>query len=148
MDYNPICIYPEMTTTNNTSLLKFKKGAFASMRTVIPAFAKVGDSYLKPVYDTPHFLPFMFMYFASFGVHHLHLTIMPEFSPTEWMLNNHKDKGSQDWEIYAECVRDAMSRQGNFRKDDRQIRDKLKYEELMKGEKQEIEVDGKIFRYP
>ena len=36
------------------------------------------------------------------------LTICPEFTPTMKMLELHADKGEEDWEIYAECVRDLM----------------------------------------
>ena len=36
------------------------------------------------------------------------LTILPEFTPTLKMLELHADKGKEDWEIYAECVRDLM----------------------------------------
>ena len=97
LEYNPICLFAEGTTTNNTHILKFKKGAFSSLRTVVPTFASVGDRLVKPTYDTPYFWPFLYMYFATFSVHNLTLTIMPEFVPTEWMLDNHRDKGEEDW---------------------------------------------------
>ena len=73
---------------------------------------------------------------------------MPEFTPTEWMLDNHADKGKEDWEIFGECVREAMCRQGKFDKCDRPIRDKLEYEFLMKGETDVAQIDGKTFTYP
>jgi len=103
---------------------------------------------VKPTYDTPYFWPFLYMYFATFSPHQLQLTIMPEFVPTEWMLDNHRDKGEDDWQIYAECVREAICKQGNFQKCDRPIRDKLHYENFMRGEKNEVEIDGKTYYYP
>ena len=44
------------------------------------------------------------------------LHIMPPFTPNEEMLEKHADKGKEDWEIYAWCVRDAMAKAGNFEK--------------------------------
>jgi len=35
---------------------------------------------------------------------------MPEFTPTLKMLELHADKGAEEWEIYAECIREAMSK--------------------------------------
>jgi hypothetical protein len=52
---------------------------------------------------------------------------MPEFEPNEFMFKKFADKGTQKWEIYAWCVRDAMAKAGNFRLDDRPIKDKLSY---------------------
>ena len=42
--------------------------------------------------------------------YHIKLHIMPEFRPTQWMLDNHKHYGDEDWKIFAECVRDAMAK--------------------------------------
>ena len=36
------------------------------------------------------------------------------FTPTKKMLEMHKDKGEEDWEIYAECLREAMAKQSGF----------------------------------
>ena len=40
-DWNPFCVFPEGTTTNGTGIIKFKKGAFAAMKTVIPCYVKL-----------------------------------------------------------------------------------------------------------
>jgi len=72
------------------------------------------------------------------------MTIMPEFTPTEWMLNTHRNKAAngEDWEVYAECVREAMARHGNFLISNNPIREKLAYEEFMYGYKNDITIDG------
>ena len=41
-----------------------------------------------------------------------------------------------------------MCRYGNFKKCDRPVRDKVAYEEFMKGERNEVEIDGKLYYYP
>ena len=72
---------------------------------------------------------------------------MPEFTPTEWMLENHRGKSEHDWEVYAECVREAMARQGGFILDNRTNREKLAYEGFMCGNTDEITIDGRTFKY-
>ena len=85
------------------------------------------------------------LYYSSFAMNHLEFTIMPEFTPTQWMLDNHKSKGTADWQIYAECVRDAMAKHGGFFKEDRPIKEKLAYEDFMKGIESTLECDGRIW---
>ena len=72
---------------------------------------------------------------------------MPEFKPTEWMLDNqHKDK-TNNWEIYAECLREAMARQGGFNLEDRPNRQRLAYEDFMEGKTKELTIDGQTFTW-
>ena len=72
---------------------------------------------------------------------------MPEFTPTNKMLQLHADKGSEDWEIYAECVRDAMSKHSGFATNNQPIREKFPYDDLMIGKKKSIVVNGKLFYF-
>ena len=37
-EFNKLCIFAEGTTSNGSTLLKFKRGAFEGMRTVTPCF--------------------------------------------------------------------------------------------------------------
>ena len=72
---------------------------------------------------------------------------MPEFTPTEWMLEHHRDKGEHDWEIFAECVREAMARHSGFELCNRSNREKLDYEYFMCKKTEEVTVDGRMFKY-
>ena len=148
MSYNPFCIFAEGTTTNGSALLKFKRGGFAALRTVIPVFAKVKQlGYFNPNHDVLEFWPLLIMYLASLSCYNLELTIMPEFTPTEWMLEQHRDKSEHDWEVYAECVREAMSRFGGVELCNRSNREKLDYEYFMCGQTDEVTIDGRLFKY-
>ena len=96
-DWNPICIFAEGTTTNGKALLPFKRGAFEGMRTIVPVVIKPPDRYMMPTYEVVEFLPGLIQQLSSFCFHYLEIKVMPEFTPTEWMLDNHRDKGDQDW---------------------------------------------------
>lgn len=102
------------------------------MRTVIPVFAKVRCAgYFTPTFDVVEFWPLLILYLASLQLYNVELTFMPEFTPTEWMLDNHRGKSEHDWEVFAECVREAMGRQSGYRLDNRSNREKLAYESFM-----------------
>ena len=94
--------------------MKFKRGAFSAMRTVLPTVFKMSKRSVMPTFDVIDFWPFMMLYYASPIFHVSTLYMLPEFTPTHWMLEKHSDKGSADWEIYAECVREAMAKYGNL----------------------------------
>ena len=73
---------------------------------------------------------------------------MPEFTPTHDMLIKYKDKGKEDWEIYAWCVRDATAKAGRFTKIEApSYKERTDYYSFMKGKIDTITVKGKVFRY-
>lgn len=100
------------------------------MRTIVPVFVKVSGRMFNPSYDVLPFVAMVFLYFSSFCVYHIKLVVMPELTPTMWMLNNHRHKSEteQDWEIFAECVREAMSRFSGLAIDNRTNKEKIVYE--------------------
>lgn len=126
-------MFAEGTTNNGRALLPFRRGAFEAMRTVVPVVIKLPERYMMPTYCTTEFWPQLFMYLASFCFICLEIQVLPEFTPTEWMLDNHKDKGDEDWKIFSECVRHAMARQSNMYIGYRPIRELLAYEKFMRG---------------
>lgn len=149
VNFNPIMIFAEGTTTNGQYLLKFKRGAFIGMRTVQPVFAKITERMFMPMYDVLPFFPMLVLWYSSFCVYHLQFTIMPEFSPTVWMLENHKGKSEtgQDWEIFAECAREAMARYSGLLPVNPSLKDKVAYEAFMNMEKPSVTIDGQTFTY-
>ena len=50
------------------------------------------------------------------------------------MLQRHADKGEEDWEIYAECVRDILCKHSGLKKSDQPIKEKLTYEKVLNNE--------------
>ena len=56
------------------------------------------------------------------------LHIMPPFTPNDAMLDMHADKGKEDWEIYAWCVRNAMAKAGNYEeRENNVLKERLDY---------------------
>lgn len=55
--YNPLLIYVEGGTTNNSGLLKFKKGGFIGEKRVRPLFYNWKVGTIHPAYDTIELLP-------------------------------------------------------------------------------------------
>jgi len=95
-------------------------------------------------------LPFghyLTLFVCSMNIWTTKVYIMPEFTPTLKMLELHADKGDEEWEIYAECIREAMSKASGKPMLDQPMRDKVNYEDFMCGDKPTIKVGGKIFSF-
>lgn len=55
--FRPLVVFPEGGTTNGTSIIPFKKGAFVSELSVKPMVVSYNYSTLNPAYDSVDFLP-------------------------------------------------------------------------------------------
>lgn len=148
-DFPPISIFAEATTTNGTRILPFKRGAFQGMRTVTPCFFKFSQSHLPPTYEIIELVPFLVLLLTSLALRRASLTIMPEFTPTPYMLEKHADKGKEPWAIYAWCVRDTISKASGIPVLDEKLdlKDKLAFYALMNDRADRVEINGQIFEY-
>ena len=74
---------------------------------------------------------------------------MPDFTPNPWMLERHSDRGNAPWEIYAWCLRDAMSKHSGIKTLDEKLalKDKLAFESLMNAKSDKVEINGQIWQY-
>lgn len=102
-----VCIFPEGATTNGKYLMKFKRGAFASLRAVQPAYSKIWTSSGQSVAQTEA-MPFV-KFFHSFVMMHGYSTLimseMPVFAPNEYFWKNHWDGKEEKWDAFARAVR-------------------------------------------
>ena len=75
---------------------------------------------------------------------------MPVFKPNDYLFTEHKDKGTQKWEIYAWAVREAIAKRSKQTLDNRPIRDKMAYEKFIEMRSDEIKTQaGEHFKaYP
>lgn len=107
-------------------MLQFKKGAFIGMKTVSPHVIKYTWNKVSPTWDSMSFLaqaPIMY----SYGTYKCVVKVLPDFKPNQYLLDTHRDKGKEDWEIFAWAVRDVMAKVGEFEKNEQSLRDKVLY---------------------
>ena len=53
------------------------------------------------------------------------VSVMPDFTPNEYLFETHRSQGKERWEIYAWAMRDIMCQAGKFEKCDEPVRTKL-----------------------
>lgn len=146
-EFNPLVIFPEMTTSNGTHLCKFKRGAFTSLRTIQPCYVKISHSMIDAQYNVLDILHQIVLLWSSFCCFTTTVHILPEFTPNDHMMRTQRHRGESEWEIYAECVRDAIAKHGNFEKEERPIREFLQYAHFMMGRTDELTLDGTTYNY-
>jgi hypothetical protein len=84
-----------------------------------------------PAFDVVQIPALMILLISSFDLITAKINIMPPFRPNEHMVRKFSDKGSQEWEIYSWCVRDAISKRGDFLTTKIERLEKLKYQDFM-----------------
>ena len=111
--YNPLLVFAEGITTNNSALGKFKKGAFVSNKRCLPVIMNYEVGTVHPAYDTAPLFALAILQ-LSMTCMKVTITELPEFEPTEYMYENFKEFGDEPWEIYAHCLREAMCEAGGL----------------------------------
>jgi len=98
----PIHIYPEGSTTNGTAILKFKKGAFASLKAVKPMCFCYRGLMANPSFGTPfnHIL-YAFLQFHCVSIKAVRKDL-PVFEPNNYFWQHHWKEGKEEkWEAFA-----------------------------------------------
>ena len=86
------------------------------MRTIQPTFCKVTGGHVRLIYSILD-LPVLFvMLLSEIVIRKCTLYILPPFEPNDEMLELHADKGEEDWEIYAWCLRDVIAKAADLEK--------------------------------
>lgn len=60
------------------------------------------------------------------------VTVLPDFTPNEFLFEKHREKGEERWEVYAWAVRDVIMKAGNFQDCKQVMRHKIVYENYMR----------------
>ncbi len=106
-DYSIFTIFPEGTTSNTTSILPFKKGAFTSKLPIKPYVIKFEiRERISLAMDVIDMLLHVFVVLCI-PIHYIDLYNFPVFSPNEYFFKEY-NKGKEEWEVYAETMRDIM----------------------------------------
>ena len=111
----PLLLFPEGMTSNNTNILKFKKGAFYGEKRVKPVILKYRESQVdtigavSPAYEVIEFFSLTMMQLSLPPCYYLCSVIcLPDFEPNEYLFETHASKGATRWEVFAWAVRDVM----------------------------------------
>lgn len=153
LPYAPVNLFAEGGTTNGRALQKFKRGAFTAMRPVTPCFIKFGKALVTPCYDIIELLPLFFLMLSNFSMYTSKLYIMPDFHPNQYMLDNctkfvpptKPGVPVEPWEVYAWCVRDAMSQASGMPCTDIKMADKVAYEKFMQMKSKQMTYEGRTW---
>ena len=137
-DFSNFLIFVEGTTSNGTSLLSFKKGAFLNNVPVKPSLIILNRESISLAMDVIEMLYHLFIVICT-PYFTVKLIKMPVFAPNEYLYTKSKfaDEKKEKWEIFAEAVRDAMSKAGNLEKSNLTYEDKLSYLQFFRNNKED-----------
>jgi 1-acyl-sn-glycerol-3-phosphate acyltransferase len=114
-DYSTFTIFPEGTTSNTTSILPFKKGSFTSKLPIKPYVIKFEvRERISLAMDVIDMLLHVFVVLCI-PIHYIELYNLPVFCPNEYFFKEY-NKGKEDWEVYAETMREIMCQVSGFDK--------------------------------
>lgn len=121
-------IFPEGCTTNGTKLIKFKKGAFASLKAVKPMVLRYEPPSwaMTPVTDTLGFAVLFVCGMCCFNT--FSRDVLPNFMPNEFFWANHWDQasGEEKWEAFARVMREIIAHEGGYGLSNCTMEDKFK----------------------
>ena len=126
-------LFPEGTTSNNTHICEFKKGAFCALANVIPVGLKYHMSGIDWTTGCMNDIDVLVFRFCTLDKDKIDVSIYPPFIPNEFLFENHMDKITQEDNekqqynkalIYSWAVRDLLSVNENLPKCDQTYEEK------------------------
>lgn len=125
-------IFPEGCTTNGTTLVNFRRGAFEGMVAVQPCTLYYDSMYLKPgigIMSLAYiFAMNMFQPYSS-----LKINILPVFSPNEYFCRNFQEADKPLWVTFMETTRKIMSKYSGIPMSHNTLEHKFEFQEWMKA---------------
>ena len=130
----PVFIFPEGATTNGTSVLTLKRGAFASLKAVRPSYAKI-TSYFGVTAchgDATSLFAYCFICILAGPWTYVRYD-MPVFEPNEFFWKNHWDGKEEKWVAFARAVQHIIAENGGMAVSNNRLEDKVQYKMLVRG---------------
>ena len=126
----PLIVHPEGGTTNGRALIKFKKGAFAALKSVKPCGIKYWSN-LMPIpsgaipFESHCWLMGLNIY-STCDVQEL-----PTFKPNQYLWDNHMKEGEDKVTCYSRVVRNIMAEEFGFTLAEINMEEKFDYRHLI-----------------
>jgi lysophosphatidylcholine acyltransferase/lyso-PAF acetyltransferase len=116
----PMIVFPEGSVTNNTALLTFKKGAFKDHKPVKICGVKYLGHHFTPFNDMIHPMKVFWLLCVNWIGYIEFYELEGEFDPSYLNLDPNDENS---WKIYAEKVRDIISKLIGLKKTNMGYRD-------------------------
>ncbi len=107
--------------------MKFKKGAFFSLRSVQPVVLKYSNFYPVNIENCTMPIYYHFILVSSIIKGTAQLLEFPVFRPNDYFFKHHQREGEQKWETYARAVREIMTTDTGLKLIETNIEDKYPY---------------------
>lgn len=117
-DMQPMCIFPEGTTTNGTHLIPFKTGAFLAGEPVKPHILTYSAYHVSPAWESIDMFRLLFLILAN-PVHTVTIKELPVYVPSA--------AEAADPKLYAENVRQYMLKHSALKPSPATYKDELDY---------------------
>lgn len=133
----PLTVFPEGTTSSGRHILQFKKGVFNPLKPVRPVVViNEGQTLAMGITSVSIY----FMNFLTIPYHKIEFVELPVIRPTRYMFETYRKTNKEaseweDWQIYAEVVREIFCEIGNFQKGEKNFRDSMDYISVIRGKK-------------
>lgn len=129
-----VLVFPEGTTSNNRYIVKFKRGVFRCLLPLKPLIVHIDKN--APFHLCSNVTNLFFHVMRCFTClkNTLYYCELPIIKPTQFMYDNYSHFGKENWDIYANVVKNMYAEMGNFKMSDLGHRDKdIYYEALESG---------------
>ena len=146
-------IFPEGHSNNGKCMMNLKRGAFSANVAMYPCTSIAPGKAVTPTYGSVRGLEIGFLATSEFALIPMDLTKYPVFVPNEYLYTEYAKtipgyESMKKWQIYAHAIRDFLCRESGLEKTNRTMREGFDYRKLMFGQIEEVEVDGKIVKWP
>lgn len=130
---SPLMIFPEGSTSNNTHICKFKRGAFESLRSVVPISIQYGCPTVHVADETIADHIGVILMCCCLQPIIAECLIYPVWTPTDYLYQKHGDGSKPKWEIYGDAVREMMCQETGMKPCDQSFRELKQYWKYMTG---------------
>ena len=133
----PLAIFPEGTTTSNSHILKFKKGAFYHLLPIKPIIVLTNKNSPLNIACGVQNIFFHTWKIMAYSCSEMFYCELPVIRPTEFMFKTYSHLGNEKWEIFSEVCRKIYCEIGSFKESNLGYRDEHLYSLAIKKGKYE-----------